>query len=62
MRLTDQIIAMEKIVCYSSQEVEECHTLEGHIEKHYGQSGDRRSKGKAWSRDFIAVHEKGKAR
>lgn len=47
MRTTDQEVqAIEKIVCYSSQK-DACHAVQGHMRKHLGQSGGRRSEGKA---------------
>ena len=46
------MIAIKKIVTHSSQEKGECHTMQGHMGKHQGQSGGRGSEAKAWARGF----------
>lgn len=61
MRTTDQEVqAIEKIVCYSSQK-DACHAMQGHMRKHLGQSGGRRSEGKAPATVFFFQEGIGKA-
>lgn len=56
VRPTDQETrAIEKTVCYNSQEEEACYTTQGHEGKHQDWSGRRRSEGKMWLRAFILV-------
>lgn len=39
MRPTDQIVVIEKIVCYSSQEEGACHVIRSHERKPLDQGG-----------------------
>ena len=56
MGTTDQeMIAIEKIVCYSVSKGGTHHALKDHIEKHLGWSGGRERKGGTWARGFIVV-------
>lgn len=54
---TDQdMTSIERIICDSrSQEEGACHTTQGHVGKHQGQSGGRERERKAWARNFIVV-------
>ena len=62
MRSTDQeIIAIEKMACYSSQEVVVHHTTQGLPGRHQSGSGSRVSEGKTQAGAFILVST-GKAR
>ena len=52
-----EVIAVEKIICYthSSQEEGAWHAMGGHMGRHQGRLGGRGSKGKMSARAFVAV-------
>lgn len=54
-RPTDQeMTAMkEQIFTQSSSETEAQHTMQGHMEKHLGRSGGRKSEGEAWANAYM---------
>lgn len=57
-----EMTAIEKIVYYSSLPRQgACHTAQGHMGNHQGQSGGRGSEGKTWAKENIVAFT-GKAR
>ena len=59
-----KITAIEEIV-YGSQFPRgrgDYYTTEGHTEEYQGQSGGRRSKGKAWESLYLGFRSKGKVK
>ena len=56
VRPTDEkMIAIEMIGCHSSQEEGTCHTMQGHTEKHQGQSGGRGHVERPWAKILTVV-------
>lgn len=48
MTIDQEMIAIEKTVCYSVHDKGTFHTMQGHTRQSTGQSGDRRIEGEAW--------------
>lgn len=53
MRPTDQIVVIEKIVCYSSQEEGACHVIRSHERKPLDQGGSRWVEGETWGEPLL---------
>ena len=63
VRSTDQeAIAIKKIICYTSQEEGSCYAMQGHVRKHQGWSGGRKSKEKIWNFIVVSVERSRKGR